>query len=553
MQKSALRKLGTLPPRSTALPEMATAVLILNESGEVEYVNGSGKELFDPIDPIGCTISTLLLSCGAHLDGDLFASIGLGKVPLERRLQLADGRVLGCTPRALSTGGHVLSLDDVTSLARNADLALRDALTGLPNRTNIKTRLNERLREAEHSSARVSVLYVDLDRFKAVNDSLGHGMGDALLQKVADRFRSAVRDGDMVGRLGGDEFVVIQASAPQPAAAESLAKRLVDLIGRAYAINGQMLHIGASVGIAIYPQDGRDANVLIKNADLALYRAKDDGRGTYRFYEPGMDERMQVRRAMEIDLRRALALKEFRLVYQPQICVNSGNIVGFEALIRWHHPLLGNISPEAFIPLAEEIGVIVPIGDWVIREACRQAMSWPATVSVSVNISPAQFRSGKILDTVTSTLAHTGLASKRLEIEITEGALLDNSTMVLGTLMSLRALGVRIAMDDFGTGYSSLAYLRTFPFDTIKIDRSFVRDIDSDTERRVIVRAINQLASGLGMTTIAEGVESTAELACVQAEGCKIVQGFLTGRPQSAKDTARTITEHFESNVGKGR
>ena len=523
-----------LQPRSAALPEMATAVLILDEDRQVEYVNESAETLFTPVDPAGCTLPALFASCGATGGDDVFAAVDADDEPASVRLRLADGRLLDCTLRPLSSGGFVLSMDDVTNYVRNAELAARDALTGLANRKALRERLVERLGAAARSGQPVAVLYVDLDRFKAVNDTLGHPVGDALLRKVADRFKSALRDGDIVARIGGDEFAILQSDAPQPAAATALATRLVDLIGRAYAIDGHMLHIGASIGVAIAPADGYEPDVLLKNADLALYRAKAEGRGCHRFFEPGMDERMQARRSMEIDLRRALALKELQLVYQPQFDLVTNTIIGFEALVRWHHPTRGIVPPAEFIPLAEEIGVITAIGEWVLRTACKQALAWPEEVSISVNLSPVQFRGGKLLDTVVSALAQSQLSPGRLELEITEGALLDNTDAVLHVLNRLRDLGVAVSMDDFGTGYSSLGYLQKFPFDKIKIDQSFVRDIDAHADRQAIIRALISLAATLGMKTIAEGVETEAELACIRTEGCTEVQGYLTGRPMPA-------------------
>ncbi len=523
-----------LQPRSAALPEMATAVLILDEDRQVEYVNASAEELFMPVDPIGCTLTALFASCGATGGDEVFAAVDASAEPAPIRLRLSDDRLLDCTLRSLSSGGFVLSMDDVTTYVRNAELAERDALTGLANRKALRDRLVERLASAARTGQATAVLYVDLDRFKAVNDTLGHPLGDALLRKVAERFKSALRDGDVVARLGGDEFAVIQSDAPQPAGATALATRLVDLIGRAYAIDGHILHIGASVGVAIAPNDGYEPDVLLKNADLALYRAKAEGRGCHRFFEPGMDERMQARRSMEIDLRRALALKQLELVYQPQFDLASNVIIGFEALIRWHHPTRGVVPPGEFIPLAEEIGVISAIGEWVLRTACKQAAAWPMPVSVAVNLSPVQFRSGKLLETVISALAQSQLPVKRLELEITEGALLDNTDEVLNVLNRLRELGVAVSMDDFGTGYSSLGYLLKFPFDKIKIDQRFIRDIDAQADRQAIFRAVTSLASTLRMKTIAEGVETEAELACIRAAGCDEVQGYLTGRPMPA-------------------
>ncbi len=530
-------------PRAAALPEMATAVLILNEAREVEYVNGSAQALFSPVEPVGCTLPALLASCEAQGGDDIFAAVDAGTEPAAVRIRLIDDRLLDATLRLLSSGGFVLSLDDVTTYVRNAELAQRDALTGLANRAALRDRLVERLANARRSNQAMAVLYVDLDRFKLVNDSLGHAVGDALLRKVAARFESALREGDVVARLGGDEFAVIQSDAPQPAAAKALATRLIDLISRAYALDGHVLNVGASVGIAIFPDDGHEPDVLLKNADLALYRAKAEGRGVCRFYEPGMDERMQARRSMEIDLRRSLALKELQLVYQPQVNIATNRIVGFEALVRWNHPRRGLVSPADFIPLAEEIGVIVPIGEWVLRTACKQAAAWESPASIAVNLSPVQFRGGKLVETVVSALAHSGLAPSRLELEITEGALLDNNDAVLQVLHGLRAMGVRISMDDFGTGYSSLSYLQRFPFDKIKIDKSFVRSIDANVHRRAIVRAVTGLASSLGIATTAEGVETADELACIRAEGCNEVQGYLTGRPVPAEDVAEMLRQ----------
>jgi diguanylate cyclase (GGDEF)-like protein len=523
----------TRAPRTAALPEMATAVLILDEERQVEYINGSGLLLFPSVDPVGCTLPALFVSCEITGGDHIFATLDASNES-KSRLRLSDSRLLDCTLRSLSSGGFVLSLDDVTAYVRNAELAERDALTGLSNRKAFRDRLKERLTR-EDCVLSTAVLYVDLDRFKAVNDTLGHLVGDTLLKKVAQRFKSVLRDGDILARLGGDEFAIIQSDVPQPAAAIALATRLIDLIGRAYAIDGHILHIGASVGVALSPDDGVEPNVLLRNADLALYRAKEEGRGCYRFFEVGMNERMQSRRAMEIDLRRALALKELQLHYQPQIDLVSNEIVGFEALIRWHHPVRGFVQPGDFIPLSEDIGVIVPIGEWVLRTACVEAATWPSAISIAVNLSPVQFRQGKILETVISALAYSGLSPTRLELEITEGALLEDADAVLDVLNSLRELGVRISMDDFGTGYSSIGYLQKFPFDNIKIDQCFVRDIDTHQDRQAIVRTVTSLASALGMKTVAEGVETDGELNCIRAAGCDMVQGFLTGRPMSAE------------------
>ncbi len=437
-------------------------------------------------------------------------------------------------------GNWVVSLEDVSTRkateARADAMARLDPLTGLPNRLLLRERLAEALARLARTGEACALLLIDLDRFKPVNDTLGHPIGDALLEKVADRLRSTIRPTDTVARIGGDEFVILQAGIRDAAGTQALARRIVDLIGRTYMVEGHLLTIGASVGVALAPADGADADRLLKNADLALYRAKLDGRGTYRFFEPEMDARMQARRKLELDMRQALARREFQLHYQPQLQLESGTLIGCEALIRWRHPDRGLVSPLDFIPLAEEIGLIVPIGEWVIRQACRDAMTWPAHMSVAVNVSPAQFKSDRIVETIISALATSGLPARRLEVEITEGVLLQENEKTLQTLHRLRELGVRVSMDDFGTGYASLSYLRSFPFDKIKIDRSFVQDLATKPDGEAIIRAIAGLGKSLGMTTVAEGVETPEQMQRIRLEGCTDVQGYLISRPVPTED-----------------
>ncbi|MCJ2011801.1 putative bifunctional diguanylate cyclase/phosphodiesterase [Methylobacterium sp. J-076] len=434
----------------------------------------------------------------------------------------------------------VATVEDVSrrkaSEARADEMARQDPLTGLPNRLLLRERLSHALARLERNGEACALLLVDLDRFKPVNDTLGHPIGDALLKKVADRLRSTVRPTDTIARIGGDEFVILQAGVRDAASTQALARRLVDLIGRTYMVEGHLLTIGASVGVALAPEDGADADKLLKNADLALYRAKLDGRGTYRFFEPEMDARMQARRKLELDMRQGLARREFQLHYQPQLQLESDRLIGCEALIRWCHPERGMISPLDFIPLAEEIGLIVPIGEWVIRQACRDAMTWPDHMSVAVNVSPAQFKSDRLVETIISALASSGLSAQRLEVEITEGVLLRENEKTLQTLHRLRELGVRVSMDDFGTGYSSLSYLRSFPFDKIKIDRSFIKDLTSKPDGEAIIRAIAGLGKSLGMTTVAEGVETSEQMQRIRLEGCTDVQGYLISKPIPADD-----------------
>ncbi len=425
--------------------------------------------------------------------------------------------------------------------------ASADALTGLVGRDELRRRIAAQLGSAQRGTEGFAVLCIDLDRFKAVNDTLGHPIGDSLLKKVADRLLKAARQEDLVARLGGDEFAIVQVGAGQPEASESLAARLVDLVGRTYVVDGHMLNVGASVGVAIGPANGQDADTLLRNADLALYRAKADGRGMFRFFEPGMDAELRGRAALEagrsreIDLRRALALKEFDLAYQPQVSAHGGVLTGFEALLRWNHPKRGMVSPADFIPLAEEIGLIGPIGEWVLRTACAEAARWPEPITLAVNLSPVQFRGAKLVTIVTSALAHSGLPADRLELEITEGALLDNTETVLGVLNALRQLGVSISMDDFGTGYSSLSYLQKFPFTKIKIDQSFVRQMEESADCSAIVRAVIALGRSLGMKTTAEGVETEGQRERIRAEGCTEIQGYLTGKPMCAADAATLV------------
>jgi diguanylate cyclase (GGDEF)-like protein len=385
----------------------------------------------------------------------------------------------------------------------------------------------------------VATHMLDLDRFKHVNDTLGHAAGDKLLQMVADRLRTLVRETDTIARMGGDEFAVMQVAISQAADATSLAQRIIDVLSQPYDIEGRQAVIGTSIGVSVGPGDGISPDQILRNADLALYRAKGDGRGMFRFFERGMDAQMQARRALECDLRKALAGGEFELYYQPVVDLASNEISGLEALIRWHHPEKGMIPPNTFIPLAEEIGLIVPIGEWAIREACTTAASWPRELKVAVNLSPAQFRSPGLLQVIVEALATSGLSPVRLELEITETILLQDSEATLATLYRLRELGVRVAMDDFGTGYSSLSYLQSFPFDKIKIDRSFVKDIAESTGSLNIVRAVAALAKGLGMAATAEGVETQAQLDKIRGEGCSEMQGFLFSIPLPARDIER--------------
>ena len=416
----------------------------------------------------------------------------------------------------------------------------RDSLTRIPNRAYFEANVNQALLQSP--LAALAVMLVDLDRFKTVNDTLGHAAGDTLLRLAAERLQVAVRAGDVVARFGGDEFAVLLNPSSNIEEPSQIAKRILELLQKTYMIEGQLVNVGASIGIAQSPRDGNDCKTLLKHADLALYQSKEMGRAMFQFFNPGMQERASERRANELELRQALALRQLELHYQPQVETPAGRLVGFEALIRWRHPTKGLLPPGMFLPLAEEIGVIVPIGDWVLRTACHEAMKWPDEITIAVNASPLQFDAGNFAVSVQQALRATGLPGRRLEIEITEGIFLRNDTAILETLHELRAMNVRIAMDDFGTGYASLSQLARFPFDKIKIDRSLAGFDGDDLKQRAIVRAITALGQSLGVCTLAEGVENKEQLARLEADGCASVQGYFFGRPVPADQLDEVIS-----------
>ncbi|UPK04866.1 EAL domain-containing protein [Bradyrhizobium sp. 170] len=471
-------------------------------------------------------------------------------------VELMNGRTFKIRHRPMPGGGWVATHEDITeqrqSEVKIEYMAHHDALTDLANRVLLNDRLEYALGRVQHGEM-VAVHHLDLDQFKAVNDTFGHPCGDKLLRIVAERLRSLVGEADTIARMGGDEFVIVQATIADPADATSLAQGVIDALSEPYDIDGQQAVIGVSIGISVGPGDGANPDKLLRNADLALYRAKSDGRGTFRFFEPVMDLQMQTRRIMEQDLRKALPAGEFELHYQPVVNLASKEISGFEALIRWNHPSKGMISPADFIPLAEEIGFIVPMGEWVIQQACATAAQWPDNLHVAVNISAIQFRSPGLMQVIISALAASGLAATRLEIEITESVLLHNKEATLAVLHQLRALGIRIAMDDFGTGYSSLTYLQSFPFDKIKIDRSFVKNITEDSSSLTIVRAVAALANGMGMTATAEGVETAEQLHSIASEGCTEMQGFLFSKPLPAAEIERQFLSGRGTRDVQGR
>jgi diguanylate cyclase (GGDEF)-like protein/PAS domain S-box-containing protein len=447
----------------------------------------------------------------------------------------------------------LLALMDITERrqaeARLTFMVQHDALTGLPNRAMLRQHLDEQMAHTRRSGRKIAVLCLDLDGFKAVNDALGHAVGDRLLKGVAKRLRSSLRDGDFLSRLGADEFAVIYQGIARPEEAGQLAKRLIQAIGEPYLIDGHTVVITASAGIALAPGDGDDAEKLLKNADLALSRAKSDARGTFSFFEPAMDARAQTRRKLEVDLRAAIEDCVLRPHYQPLVDLRSGRITGFEALVRWSHPERGMVPPSEFIPVAEETGLITALGGTILRTACREAAEWPDDVRVAVNLSPLQFRTGNLLSVVMEALKQSGLPARRLELEITETLLMEKSEHALATLHALRMLGVRMSMDDFGTGYSSLSYLRSFPFDKIKIDQSFVRGLAGNQDAQAIVRAIVNLGRGLGVTVTAEGIETEAELGCLRNEGCHEGQGYLFSKARPHEDVLAMLARQQAQRV----
>jgi diguanylate cyclase (GGDEF)-like protein/PAS domain S-box-containing protein len=436
----------------------------------------------------------------------------------------------------------LITVLDVTEQKRAEEpIAHNDALTDLSNRAVFQARLKEAMIHVLRYGESLAVHFMDLDNFKSVNDTLGHQAGDRLLRAVAERLKASLRNTDMVARLGGDEFSIVQWPISGPKEANALARKLIEVVGRPYEIDGQEIIIGASVGIALGPVDGDCADVLLRNADMALYRAKEHGGNDSRFFELEMDRQIQNRRALELDLRKALANGEFELLYQPLINLPNDEITGFEALLRWHHPTRGTIYPAEFIPIAEDIGLIAPISEWVLRTACVEANRWPETTKVAVNLSAVQFRTRGLVQMVVGTLAHSGLRPERLELEITESVLLSETQANLATLHQLRNVGVRISLDDFGTGYSSLSYLRSFPFDKLKIDRSFVRDLVDRPDCLVIIRAILGLGRNLGIAATVEGVETKEQLDLLRAEGCTEVQGYLFSTPQPINRVAELL------------
>jgi diguanylate cyclase (GGDEF)-like protein len=472
---------------------------------------------------------------------EVLAGVARG-LEFSRTVTLRDGRIIRGVNHPTADGGWVATLEDITEEKRAEErivhVAHHDALTGLPNRILFAEQLEQALKRVRRGE-RLAVFYIDLDHLKRVNDTLGHPIGDKLLKGVADRLRGCIRDIDIVARLSGDEFAIIQSSIDGPADAGALAIRIREAIRAPADLNGHQVVIDASIGISIAPDDGTGLDALLKTADIALYEAKNNGRGTYCFFEPEMNERMQVRGKLEQDLQRALANGEFELFYQPIVNLRDNKIRAFEALLRWHHPERGMVSPSEFIPVAEEMGLIIPLGEWVLRAACAEVATWPSEINVSVNVSPLQLTNKNLVNVVVSAIASARIPANRLEIEITESVFFEKTFANISTLKQLHELGVRFVMDDFGTGYSSLGYLLSFPFSKIKIDRSFIAGLSDKKESRAIVRAVANLARDLKMIATAEGVETDQQLEQVRILGCTEMQGYLFSRPLPAAEIRR--------------
>jgi diguanylate cyclase (GGDEF)-like protein len=548
----ATRDVSLLAARfDTALNNMSHGLCMLDAARRIVVVNARLPEVLH-VDPAaarpGASLQRLLRE---SVRAGIFSIADLRRITAEVKHRLSEnirapvfveskhGKTLALTFRSMNNGGSVVLVDDVTE-QKNAEaqieyLARHDALTGLPNRAFFHDEMS-RIMKLISRGGSCAILFIDLDQFKQVNDTLGHSSGDTLLRKVADRLRSIVRESDVMARLGGDEFVVLQTPINCPQDASDLARRIVEELSHSYDIDGTELAIGASVGIALAPRDGTQADLLLKNADMALYRAKSDGRNGWRFFEPDMNTTIKARRALELDLRNALAHNVFELYYQPIIDLKTERICACEALLRWPHAQRGMISPAEFIPVAEEMGLIVEIGEHVLREACLEAMAWPNDVCVSVNLSAIQFRRGNVVRAVRQAITSSGLPASRLQAEITESALIHDAEATRATLGRLRDHGVTISLDDFGTGYSSLSYLHSFPFDKLKIDRSFVLGIEASERSRTLLRGVARLSSELGLSVVVEGVETDDQLRLIQNDvHLDEAQGFLFCRAIPAR------------------
>jgi diguanylate cyclase (GGDEF)-like protein/PAS domain S-box-containing protein len=550
----------------SAINNMSQGLLMFDSQARLVLCNRRYLEMYGLSDAVvkpGCTLRELLdhrREVGSFFEDpeqycrDILDALAEGRA--RSRVVETGGRTFHVVSRPMPGGGWVATHEDITAHkqaeARIEHLAHHDLLTDLPNRTAFNDTLAKAIEGAAKHREKIAVVSADIDRFKEVNDVFGHAAGDALLLEFSKRLKDAA-GGAYLARLGGDEFSLVLTEGPQPAAAELLAARLQAASAVAVEVSGHPIQTGLSIGVAIYPTDGTDAASLLANADAGLYRAKREGRGSVRFFDAQMDQRLRERRALQHDLRSAVEHGELRLYYQPQASID-GQIIGFEALARWQHPTRGVISPGVFIPLAEDTGMIVQIGEWILREACRQAAAWGRPLQIAINLSPVQFRHGDLPGLVHTILLETGLAPRRLELEVTESVLIDDFSRAVSILRRLKALGVRVAMDDFGTGYSSLSYLQAFPFDKIKIDQAFISNVDKNPQSAAIVRAIIGLGRALSLPVTAEGVETGEQLAFLARESCDEIQGFLIGKPlpieEYAGATQRTPPGRKASHAG---
>ena len=540
---------------SVAVNNVPQGLVLYDDSARVTVCNQRYIEMFglspDVAKP-GCSMHDLISHRKetGSFEGDvgefcasIIRNVALGKIT-HQIAEAADGRAILIVNQPLEAGGWVATIEDVTERKRAdekiAHLAHYDALTDLPNRVLFRQQLENALNKVQPGE-QLAVLYIDIDEFKSVNDALGHSVGDELLKAVALRLRGCLRETDVAARLGGDEFAIIQTAVKRPSDTTQLVERIYQAIREPYDCAGHLVTTDASIGIALAPDDGADLDQLLKNADLAMYGAKADGRRTYRFFEVGMDERVKTRRILELELRQAIMDGGFEVFYQPLLNLQDNKISGCEALLRWRHPRRGMISPSEFIPIAEETGLINALGDWVLSTACIEAASWPDHIRIAVNVSPIQFKSQTLALNVATALAVSGLSACRLELEITEAVLIRDDEAALALLHQLRELGVRIALDDFGTGYSSLSYLQRFPFDKIKIDRCFVKDIVGPAGSSSIVQAVVNIAAARNMTTTAEGVETERQMEWLRDLGCTEMQGFLFSPAISAAEIRRLL------------
>jgi len=538
-----------------ALTNMSQGLLMFDSSERIVVCNSRYIEMYRLSSQVvkpGCSLRELLkhrVAAGSFLSEDpdrylseLRALLAQGKT-VSRTTELTDGRVIAVSNRPMEDGGWVATHEDVTEAKRTEQrilqMAHHDKLTGLPNRAAFNEYFAATLERSATSGEQFAILSVDLDRFKEANDVYGHSVGDALLRQVARRLQEAAR-GTFLARVGGDEFAVVVSAGPQPAAAATLAERLLAAFADEFEIEDQRIQISLTIGGAVYPTDGADAKTLMVNVDAALYRAKSEMRGVVVFFEPEMSARLRERHALQQDLRSAIARGELLLHYQPQVRM-TGEMIGFEVLARWQCPKRGMVSPGTFIPIAEENGLIIPLGEWVLRAACCEAASWPRPLTIAVNISPIQFHHGDLPRLVHSILLETGLAPSRLELEITEGVFINDFSHGVSILRRLKSLGVQIALDDFGTGYSSLSYVHSFPFDKIKIDQTFIGDLRHSRHSMAIVRAVIGLGHSLNMPVLAEGVETQAQRGVLMKEGCDEAQGYFFGRPLPIAEQAELI------------